>query len=30
VARAYFVRHTPPSWTPRHLALHRERRRAAA
>jgi putative two-component system hydrogenase maturation factor HypX/HoxX len=30
VARAYFVRHTPPSWTPRHLALHRERRRVAA
>jgi putative two-component system hydrogenase maturation factor HypX/HoxX len=30
VARAYFVRHTPPSWTPRHLAIHRERRRLAA
>ncbi len=23
VARSYFVRHTPPSWTPRHLAIHR-------
>jgi len=23
VARSYFVRKTPPSWTPRHLALHR-------
>ncbi len=30
VARSYFVRHTPPSWTPRHLAIHRERRRLAA
>ncbi|MFZ5539210.1 MAG: hydrogenase maturation protein [Pseudomonadota bacterium] len=30
VARAYFVRHTPPSWTPRHLAIHRERPRRAA
>jgi putative two-component system hydrogenase maturation factor HypX/HoxX len=24
VARSYFVRKTPPSWTPRHLALHRQ------
>ncbi|GAB4479954.1 MAG: hydrogenase maturation protein [Burkholderiaceae bacterium] len=23
VARSYFVRYTPPSWTPRHLAIHR-------
>ena len=23
VARSYFVRKTPPSWTPRHLARHR-------
>ncbi len=30
VARAYFVRYTPPSWTPRHLAIHRERQRLAA
>lgn len=30
VARSYFVRHTPPSWTPRHLAIHRERQRLAA
>jgi putative two-component system protein, hydrogenase maturation factor HypX/HoxX len=33
VARAHFVNKTPPSWTPRHLALHRNRvrpgRRAA-
>ena len=29
VARWYFVRHTPPSWTPRHLAIHRERQRLA-
>jgi putative two-component system hydrogenase maturation factor HypX/HoxX len=25
VARSYFVRKTAPSWTPRHLALHRDR-----
>ncbi|MFN8934691.1 MAG: enoyl-CoA hydratase-related protein [Pseudomonadota bacterium] len=25
VARSYFVRKTPPSWTPRHLARHRDR-----
>jgi putative two-component system hydrogenase maturation factor HypX/HoxX len=24
VARSYFVRKTPPSWTPRHLAVHRD------
>ena len=24
VARSYFVHKTPPSWTPRHLALHRQ------
>lgn len=24
VARSYFVRKTPPSWTPRHLARHRD------
>ncbi|MCK6428372.1 MAG: enoyl-CoA hydratase-related protein [Burkholderiaceae bacterium] len=30
VARSYFVRYTPPSWTPRHLAIHRERQRLAA
>lgn len=23
IARSYFVQKTPPSWTPRHLALHR-------
>ena len=23
VARAWFVRYTPPSWKPRHLAVHR-------
>jgi putative two-component system hydrogenase maturation factor HypX/HoxX len=23
VSRSYFVRKTPPSWTPRHLAVHR-------
>jgi putative two-component system hydrogenase maturation factor HypX/HoxX len=23
IARSYFVRSTPPSWTPRHLAIHR-------
>lgn len=26
VARSYFVRNTPPSWTPRHLAIHRDGR----
>lgn len=30
VARSYFVRHTPPSWTPRHLAIHRDVRPLAA
>lgn len=30
VARSYFVRYTPPSWTPRHLAIHRDRQRLAA
>lgn len=29
VARSYFVRDTPASWTPRHLAIHRERQRLA-
>jgi putative two-component system hydrogenase maturation factor HypX/HoxX len=24
VARSYFVQKTPHSWTPRHLALHRD------
>jgi len=27
VARSHFVHKTPPSWTPRHLALHRDRAR---
>jgi putative two-component system protein, hydrogenase maturation factor HypX/HoxX len=26
VARSHFVHKTPPSWTPRHLAMHRDRR----
>jgi putative two-component system hydrogenase maturation factor HypX/HoxX len=33
VARSHFVHKTPPSWTPRHLAVHRDRmqpRRPAA
>ncbi len=33
VARSHFVHKTPPSWTPRHLAVHRDRtqpRRSAA
>jgi putative two-component system hydrogenase maturation factor HypX/HoxX len=29
VARSYFVRKTAPSWTPRHLARHRDRLPAA-
>lgn len=28
VARSHFVHKTPPSWTPRHLAVHREPARA--
>lgn len=28
VARSHFVHKTPPSWTPRHLAVHRETARA--
>jgi len=27
VARSHFVNKTPPSWTPRHLAVHRDRMR---
>lgn len=27
VARSHFVHKTPPSWTPRHLAMHRDRAR---
>jgi putative two-component system hydrogenase maturation factor HypX/HoxX len=29
VARSHFVHKTPPSWTPRHLAVHRGRAQAA-
>jgi putative two-component system hydrogenase maturation factor HypX/HoxX len=29
VARSHFVHKTPPSWTPRHLAVHRERAQTA-
>jgi putative two-component system hydrogenase maturation factor HypX/HoxX len=30
IARSNFVRHVAPSWTPRHLSLHRDSAKAAA
>jgi putative two-component system hydrogenase maturation factor HypX/HoxX len=30
IARSNFVRRVPPSWTPRHLAIHRQRAAAAS